>query len=132
MSRPLKPRRICMEPVHFLFGPLGQGESEPKILQLTIDEFECLRLMDIEHLSQEEVSEQMNVARTTVQRIYETAREKVTRMLVDGAYLEVRGGTYELCTESWCRPGVRKHGKTILKPIVDEPIQVITGTPDPK
>lgn len=96
VARPIKQRRICKEPVHFLFGPLGQGETDPKILQLTVDEFECLRLMDIDHLTQEEASLQMNVARTTVQRIYQTAREKVARMLVEGAYLEIRGGHYEL------------------------------------
>jgi predicted DNA-binding protein (UPF0251 family) len=79
-----------------LFGPLGQGENEPKILQLTVDEFECLRWMDIEHRTQEETSERMNVARTTVQRIYQIAREKVARMLVEGAYLEIRGGNYEM------------------------------------
>lgn len=88
-----------MEPIHFLFGPLGQGEIDPLILQLTVDEFECLRLMDVLHLSQEETAMRMNVARTTVQRIYESARGKTARMLVEGAYLEIRGGTYELHAE---------------------------------
>jgi predicted DNA-binding protein (UPF0251 family) len=92
----MKPRRVGMEPIHFLFGPLGQGEIDPKILQLTVDEFECLRLLDIEHLTQEEASKQMNIARTTIQRIYETARNKIARMLVEGAYLEIRGGHYVL------------------------------------
>ena len=107
-----------MEPIHFLFGPLGQGETDPKILKLTIDEFECLRLMDIEQLTQEEASQQMNVARTTIQRIYETAREKVARMLVEGAYLEIRGGNVELCTESWCKPGVHRRGKSVVQPLI--------------
>lgn len=106
MARPQKKRFVCMEPSHFLFGPLGLGDPDKAIIHLTVDELECLRLLDIEHLTQEQVALQMNVARTTVQRIYEEARNKVTRMLIDGNYLQISGGEYQLCTpedRSLCR-----------------------------
>ncbi|MCK7487078.1 MAG: DUF134 domain-containing protein [Bacillus subtilis] len=94
-----------MEPDHFLFGPLGIGEPDRPIVHLTVDEFECLRLIDIDRLTQEEVAEQMKIARPTVQRIYEEARTKATRMLVEGTYLQISGGNYVLCGEGCCRRG---------------------------
>lgn len=102
MPRPQKKRVVCMEPSHFLFGPLGLDASEAKLINLTVDELECLRLIDLLGQKQEEVATMMNVARTTVQRIYEEARMKVAKMLVEGFYLQVSGGNYQLCEEEHC------------------------------
>ena len=57
------------------FMPTGQIEDEPIILNL--DEYEAIRLMDREGMSQQECSKRMGVSRTTVQKIYEAARRKV-------------------------------------------------------
>ena len=53
---------------------------------------------------QKECSERMNVARTTVQRIYNEARVKLAKSLVEGYILKIEGGDYKLCCESenWC------------------------------
>ena len=72
MPRPCKRRRICARPDCERFGPMGsrvQGEG----VTMTLDEFECIRLMDLEHLTQEQCAAQMKVARTTVQAIYSSA-----------------------------------------------------------
>ena len=53
--------------------------------------------MDLEGLSQQECSQWMEVARTTVQRIYENARKKLALALVEGRPLRIGGGDYRLC-----------------------------------
>ncbi len=96
MSRPMKRRRICRVPQVREFRPAGEeGDQKPVIL--TIDEWETVRLIDREGLSQEQCSACMQIARTTVQKIYESARRKIAMMLVDGCGLRIEGGDYRLC-----------------------------------
>ncbi|MCD7882018.1 MAG: DUF134 domain-containing protein [Clostridiales bacterium] len=67
---------ICQLPQTLEFLPaMDGGEKEPVIL--TVDEYETIRLIDREGLSQEQCSRRMQVARTTAQKIYDTARKKL-------------------------------------------------------
>lgn len=100
MARPTKCRRICHMPLVQEFTPTGQLEDEPIILNL--DEYEAIRLMDREGMSQQECSKRMGVARTTVQKIYETARRKVADALVEGRPLKIQGGDFQLCEGNDC------------------------------
>jgi predicted DNA-binding protein (UPF0251 family) len=59
---------------------------------MTLDEFESLRLADLEGLYQEEASARMKVSRSTFSRIVETARRKVADALVHGKVLVIEGG----------------------------------------
>lgn len=95
MPRPTKCRRVCRYPEVLSFYPKDGGGMETVVL--TVDEFETIRLIDRERLSQEETSLQMGVARTTVQRIYESARQKIAEALVCGLPLKIEGGDYHLC-----------------------------------
>ena len=78
------------------FFPIQKGEADTPVI-LTVDEYETIRLMDLEGLSQQECSQWMEVARTTVQRIYENARKKLALALVEGRPLRIGGGDYRLC-----------------------------------
>lgn len=97
MARPKKCRRVCCLPREAVFVPQGAHNMED-IVVLTVDEFETIRLIDREGLSQEECSTYMNVARTTVQQIYNTARKKLAKALVEGLPFCFEGGDYCLCS----------------------------------
>jgi len=96
MSRPRKWRMVCDMPSSKWFGPLNRDSLKSELC-MSIEEYECIRLIDLEKLTQEETAQRMQVARTTVQRIYEQARMKVAKSLVEGFVLKIEGGDYELC-----------------------------------
>lgn len=78
---------------------------------MTVDEYETIRLIDLEGLTQEECAKQMNVARTTVQGIYAEARRKIAQSLVHGRVLLIEGGEYRLCEGpgAGCGRGCHRH-----------------------
>ena len=97
MPRPKKCRSVCRLPQVVAFSPENLPDPGQAVI-LTIEEYETIRLIDKEGLSQEQCSEQMQVARTTVQQIYATARRKLADVLVDGLPLRIAGGDYRLCS----------------------------------
>ena len=96
MSRPTKCRRVCHFPQTLGFLP-SQGADGKVPVIMTVDEYETIRLIDKEGLSQERCAAFMQVARTTVQRVYESARKKLAAVLVDGLPLRIEGGDFRLC-----------------------------------
>ena len=96
MPRPKKCRRVCRFPQNLVFIP-KDGDRDRVAVVLTVDEYETLRLIDKEGMSQEQCSEFMQVARGTVQQMYKNARRKLADMLVDGLPLRIEGGDYRLC-----------------------------------
>ncbi len=78
-------------------------------LRLSVEEFETIRLIDYEGLNQELCAERMGVGRGTVQALYAEARKKTARFLVEGARLEISGGTYRL------EAPAAKKGEAIMK-----------------
>lgn len=110
MPRPCKRRRVCAMPEIHRFGPAGCGEELPAV-RMTVDEFEAVRLIDLEGLNQEECAQRMDVARTTAQAIYNSARAKIAECLVMGKTLVIEGGEYILCGGSQpCCPGRHRRG----------------------
>lgn len=107
MSRPRKWRRVCCLPECKLFGPLNAAIDQESMVLMLVDEYETIRLIDLQGFTQEECAEQMRIARTTVQRIYNDARKKLAESLVNGKVLRIEGGDYELCEglEKTCRCG---------------------------
>ena len=103
MARPPRCRRIGGYPDHWSFSPEEDGRpAEEEILLL--DEFEAIRLIDREGLTQEQAAERMGVARTTVTAIYDSARRKLARVIVD----RYRDGTKMVSADSYkITPGVR-------------------------
>ncbi|MBE6350287.1 MAG: DUF134 domain-containing protein [Spirochaetaceae bacterium] len=98
MPRPCKKRLVCNFPRHTVFYA-ETGESQDSII-MTIDEYEIIRLIDLEKYTQEECAIQMQVARTTVQSMYTSARNKLAQTLVYGKKLLIQGGNVAFCSEN--------------------------------
>lgn len=102
MSRPQRSRRICNVPEISHFVPLSVpdcGKNSDEVI-LTLDEYEVLRLVDREGMTHSECAAQMNISRTTVTEICESARRKVAEAIVGGRELVIAGGRWELCSGS--------------------------------
>ncbi len=96
MPRPRKWKKVCSLPENDLFGPLVQDVHEREIVVMSVEEFEAIRLIDQQGLTQDESAVRMNVARGTVQRIYSDARAKLAESLINGSVLKIEGGDYQL------------------------------------
>lgn len=111
MARPKKCRKVCRLPDNDGFIPVRKGAAHDPII-LNIDEYETIRLIDKEGFSQEQCGEYMDIARTTVQQIYNSARKKTADALVEGKPIRISGGNYCLCDgkERQCNcGGCKKH-----------------------
>lgn len=97
MPRPRKRRRVCELPETLLFKPAGKPITESELVVITIDEYEVIRLIDLEGLNQEECAERMEVARSTIQRMYEEVKRKLADSIVNGKAFKIEGGDYKLC-----------------------------------
>ena len=95
MPRPPRCRRICGAPQVDTFCPNGRKDAEP--ILLTLDEYEVIRLVDLEQQTHEQCAAQMDISRSTVQEIYESARRKIAACLVHGKPLRITGGNYRIC-----------------------------------
>ncbi len=110
MPRPKKWRKVCCMPKNDMFQPINRKCMD--IITMTVDEYETVRLIDYMGFTQEECGKYMNVARTTVQQIYNNARRKIASALVEGKGLSISGGDFVLCDgkEQFCGcGGCEKH-----------------------
>jgi len=74
---------------------------------LAVDEYEVIRLVDWEGMTHEQCAVQMQISRTTVTEICQTARRKIADSLVNGKSLVITGGNYQICHDSSC-PNCRR------------------------
>ncbi len=95
VPRPKRCRRICSKPDYDYFIPGGIPAKEK--VRLCLEEYEAIRLIDLENLTHEECARQMDVSRTTVTEMYEAARRKIADSIVNGKTLAITGGCYRIC-----------------------------------
>lgn len=70
-------RIVCKEPDVKVF--IHQQNDNSEMLIMTVDEYESIRLIDLEGFGQEECANKLGVARITAQLIYNNARKKLQR-----------------------------------------------------
>lgn len=115
MARPQRRRRICAEPEYRHFQP--DGVTEGAEVEMTCDEFEVIRLVDLEGLTHEQCAKRMDISRTTATEIYESARYKLADAIVGGKCLTIGGGSYRLCPGDACQKPCARASAT---PIPDQ------------
>lgn len=108
MARPQRCRRICGMPQVSSFCPAQQQGQQPILLSL--DEYEVIRLVDLEEKSHQQCALQMDISRSTVQEIYESARKKIAACLVHGRELVISGGII----------GLRGTGSGPVRPVLPD------------
>jgi predicted DNA-binding protein (UPF0251 family) len=96
LARPVKPKLVGEAPRTDYFKPRGIPLTQLEEVNLSIEELEALRLVDLEGMYQEDAAREMGVSRQTVQRMITEARAKVIEALVAGKALRIEGGSYIL------------------------------------
>ena len=96
MPRPHCLRQITLWPDATYFKPAGIPLRVLEEVTLALDEFEAVRLADLEGLYHEPAAEKMNISRPTFSRVLESGRKKIADALVNGKALRIEGGNVEM------------------------------------
>jgi len=94
MPRKKRSRRIQVPPVIKGMSVSGVRGRKSNEVILHLEEYEAIRLLDYQNLTQEEAAVFMDVSRPTLTRIYEEARNKVATAFVEGRDLLFKGGDF--------------------------------------
>ena len=89
MVRPLKKRKVYVDPKAVYFKPRAIPLTELKEIDLERPELEALRLCDYKKLGQVASAKRMGVSQSTLQRILGSARKKVATALVKGEAIKI-------------------------------------------
>lgn len=95
-------RRITMPPPMEGFKPFGIPMRELESVNLLFEEFEAVRLVDYENLTQEQAAEKMKISRPTFTRLYDKARKNIAKAFVEGKAIIIKGGDY-VTDDYWYR-----------------------------
>jgi predicted DNA-binding protein (UPF0251 family) len=95
MPRPFKNRKVFNPPKMQGFKPFGIALYDSENVVIHFDEYESLKLLNYDNLSQDEAAEKMNVSRPTLTRIYNSALKKLTQAFVEGKTIFIKGGNIE-------------------------------------
>lgn len=96
MVRPKKCRMVYAEPGATYFKPRAVPLMELKEVELTVEEFEAIRLCDFKNLKQTEVAKKMKISQPTLNRLLHSAHKKLAEALVEGKAIKIHGGTYSI------------------------------------
>jgi len=81
------------------YKPRAIPMSQLEEVALAFDEFEAIRLADLESLYQEEAAVRMKISRPTFGRIIESAHKKVADALINGKAIKIEGGVIRVAQE---------------------------------
>lgn len=89
MSRPCKNRKIRGKPNSNHFKPAGIPISKLEEIDLTMPEFEALRLIYVNDLPQEKASKKMEISQPTLSRILKSGIKKISDAIVNGKSIKI-------------------------------------------
>ncbi len=94
MTRPRKLRRVSKPPAYNRFKPVGIPARFLQQVDLSIDEYEALRLADYEGLNHEDAAKKMDISRPTFSRLITSARNKIATGIIEGKEIAIEGGDF--------------------------------------
>ncbi len=111
MARPKCTRFVNDFPDTTYYKPRGVPLLALEEITLTFDEYEAMRLADLEGLYQEDAAISMNISRATFGRILASGHQKVADALINGKAIKIEGGVVKMaqkrvfqcaaCEHSW-------------------------------
>lgn len=96
MPRPKKKRTIRFNPEVDYFKPRGVPISEIENVEISLEELEALRLVDVECMKQTEAAKRMEISQSTLHRVLTEGRKKIAEALTEGKAIRLRGGDYKM------------------------------------
>ena len=90
--RPKRIRLVRCIPKERIFKPRCKPIKGTESVNLTLDEFEAIRLMYLQELKQEAASKKMKISRPTFSRIINSAHKKIADALVNIKLIKIEGG----------------------------------------
>jgi predicted DNA-binding protein (UPF0251 family) len=97
-GRPKKYRVIRLNPKITQFSPRGKP-GRPDEANLSMDEFEAIRLADQLSLTQKEAAKSMHISQQTFSRVLKKAHRTLADALVNGKIIKIQGGYYVVNTQ---------------------------------
>lgn len=89
MPRPRSLRFVKHNPHTTYYKPQGVPLNALKEIELSHEEWESLRLKNVENLSQKQAAEKMKTSQSTFQRILASAYKKISTALVNGMAIKI-------------------------------------------
>lgn len=114
MKKPYRTRKVNEPPRFTNFKPSGIPRKFLKKAELSIDEFEAIRLADYCGLEHQQAADNMQISRPTFTRLIKKARQSVATAIIDGMELSITGGNFELLNNLY---HCRDCGETISQPL---------------
>ncbi len=104
MVKPKKERKVLYPPRFYFFKPAGVPSSKLESVNLTVDEYEAIRLADIENLNHLESAKSMEISRPTFTRLLDSAHKKIGSAIVNGYAISIEGGSFVFVNNAYrCR-----------------------------
>lgn len=123
MPRRRRLRKVVAPPKFKGYRPFGANFENFETVDLLYEEYEAIKLADYDLMNHAEAAELMGVSRPTFARIYETARRKIAKALVEVKEIKAVYGNvimdkkwYE-CTDCHARFSIPKTYKEKACPI---------------
>lgn len=100
MSRRRRFRKVVTPPSFKGYKPYGVNNNNIEIVNLLYEEYESIKLSDYDNLNYQSAGDLMGVSRATFARIYDSARKKIAKALVEAKQIETTYGN-AIMNKNW-------------------------------
>ncbi|MCW3806715.1 DUF134 domain-containing protein [Plebeiibacterium marinum] len=83
MPRRRRLRKVIAPPGFKGYKPYGANHSKNEFIELLYEEYEAIKLSDYDFMNHETAAKVMGISRPTFARIYESARRKIAKAMVE-------------------------------------------------